>query len=152
MGVRWEPWFPDYDANNQLSVFRPGQQSTVYPTAPLGTLFPGDQGVPRGGVPGDWKNLAPRFGLAWNPTPKTSVRAAYGIFYDTAAIHQLSAFSSNQPFSVQVAINDPYSFSDPYHGLVDPFPYLPATTAQGRSQYQFLLPTVVGETLSPGLV
>ncbi len=151
MGVRWEPWFPDYDANNQLSVFRPGQQSTIYPTAPLGTLFPGDKGVPRGGVPNDWNNFSPRMGIAWNPTPKTSVRAAYGIFYDTPAIHQLSAFSSNQPFSVQVAINAPYSFSDPYRGQVDPFPYLPATTPQGRAQFQFILPTVVGETLAPGL-
>ena len=34
LGVRWEPFFPFYDANDRMSVFRPGQQSTVYPLAP----------------------------------------------------------------------------------------------------------------------
>ncbi len=150
-GVRWEPWFPDYDSNDQISVFRPGQQSTIYPTAPIGMLFVGDKGVPRGGVPNDWNNLAPRFGFAWNPTAKTSVRGAYGIFYETPAIHQLSAFAQNQPFSAQVQINAPYSFSDPYRGQVNPFPYKRPTGAQA-SQLAFLLPAVMGETLMPGLV
>jgi len=152
MGVRWEPFFPDYDANDSLSVFRPGQQSTVYPTAPLGMLFVGDKGVPRGGVPNDWNNLAPRFGLAWTPTAKTSVRGAYGIFYETPAIHQLSAFSQNLPFSAQIQITAPYSFSDPYRGQVDPFPYTKPTSSQARSQYMFLTPAVMGETLAAGLV
>jgi hypothetical protein len=152
IGVRWEPFFPDYDANDSLSVFRPGQQSTVYPTAPLGMLFVGDKGVPRGGVPNDWNNLAPRFGLAWTPTAKTSVRGAYGIFYETPAIHQLSAFSQNLPFSAQIQITAPYSFSDPYRGQVDPFPYTKPTSSQARSQYTFLTPAVMGETLAAGLV
>jgi outer membrane receptor protein involved in Fe transport len=152
IGVRWEPWFPDYDANDEISVFRPGQQSTVYPTAPPGMLFVGDKGVPKGGVPNDWNNLAPRFGLAWNPTAKTSVRGAYGVFYETPAIHQLSAFSQNQPFSTQIQINAPYSFSDPYRGQIDPFPYTKPTSAQARSQFAFLTPAVMGETLAAGLV
>jgi hypothetical protein len=151
MGLRWEPWFPDYDANDQISVFRPGQQSTLYPKAPPGMLFVGDPGVPRAGVANAWKNFAPRFGLAWNPTPKTSIRAAYGIFYDTPALHQLSAFASDQPFSAQVQINAPFSFSDPYRGQVNPFPYTQPTTVQARSQYSFLTPAVLGETLAPGL-
>src|SRR5581483_1199729 len=50
MGVRWEPFFPAYDANDQVAVFRPGRQSTVFPLAPQGLLFVGDKGVPRGGV------------------------------------------------------------------------------------------------------
>jgi hypothetical protein len=152
IGFRWEPFFPDYDANDSLSVFRPGRQSTVYPTAPLGMLFVGDKGVPRGGVPNDWNNLAPRFGVAWTPTAKTSIRGAYGMFYETPAIHQLSAFSQNLPFSAQVQINAPFSFSDPYRGQVDPFPYTKPTSAQARSQYVFLTPAVMGETLAADLV
>jgi hypothetical protein len=115
-------------------------------------VFVGDPGVPRSGVPKDWNNLGPRFGFAWTPAAQTSVRGAYGIFYETPAIHQLSAFSQNLPFSAQVQITAPYSFSDPYRGQVDPFPYTKPTSAQARSQYVFLTPAVMGETLAGDLV
>jgi len=36
------------------------------------------------GIPRDYNNVAPRFGLAWDPTGKgkTSIRFGYGLFYD----------------------------------------------------------------------
>src|SRR5207302_6255081 len=36
------------------------------------------------GIPRDYNNVAPRIGIAWDPTSsgKTVVRASYGMFYD----------------------------------------------------------------------
>ncbi len=45
-GVRWdrmEYWSEKY---NQIPTFIPGEQSAVYPTAPVGIVYPGDKGVP----------------------------------------------------------------------------------------------------------
>jgi len=134
-------------------VFRPGQQSTVYPSAPNGLLYVGDAGVQRGGTDTDWNNLAPRASLAWRPrgSTKTSVRVGYGIFYDTPRFHMLSHFVNSPPFSYQTTINQPASFSDPYRGVVNPFPYSPPATDAERAAYRFLLPVTVGLSIDPDL-
>jgi hypothetical protein len=87
MGLRYEVSVPFVDANDALNSFRPGQQSTRFPQAPLGLVYPGDEGVPRGTYETDKNNFAPRFGLAWDPTGsgRSSLRAAWGIFYDALA-------------------------------------------------------------------
>jgi hypothetical protein len=153
LGLRWDPFFPYTDANDRMAVFRPGRQSELYPLAPKGLLYVGDKGVPRGGVENDWNNLGPRLGFSWSPfgRGKTSLRGAYGVFFESAAIHQLSAFASTQPFSAQVQINQPFSFSDPYRGQVNPFPYTQPRTDDERRKFTFLRPSVVGETLDPEL-
>jgi len=153
LGVRWEPFFPFTDANDRMAVFRLGQQSELYPLAPRGLVYVGDKGIPRGGVEKDWNNLGPRLGFSWSPfaRAKTSFRGAYGVFFETSAIHQLSAFANTQPFSTQVQIIQPFSFSDPYRGQVNPFPYTPPRTDEERRRFSFLRPSVVGETLDPDL-
>jgi hypothetical protein len=150
-GLRYEPLIAFYDANDRVAVFRDGRQSTVYPLAPRGLLFVGDEGVSRGGAPTDLNNLGPRAGFAWSPTSKLSIRGAYGIFYETPAIHQLSAFANTQPFSAQVQVNQPFSFSDPYRGRVNPFPYTPPVSDADRRQFAFLRPVVIGETVDQDL-
>src|SRR2546430_2780755 len=51
MGLRWEPFLPEYDHYNLGSIFSPaafsaGQISRIYTNAPAGSLFAGDSGVP----------------------------------------------------------------------------------------------------------
>jgi outer membrane receptor protein involved in Fe transport len=86
-GLRYEVSVPFVDKNGALNSFRPGQQSTRFPQAPLGLVYPGDAGVPDGTYKTDKNNFAPRFGATWDPTGsgRSTLRAAWGIFYDTLA-------------------------------------------------------------------
>ena len=88
-GVRWDIMAPWYEKDNQIQTIVPGQQSAVYPGAPLGLVFPGDTGISRGLSPTQWGNISPRLGVAYSPNEKTSLRASYGLFYN--AFQGLSA-------------------------------------------------------------
>ncbi|MEZ5394485.1 MAG: carboxypeptidase regulatory-like domain-containing protein [Bryobacterales bacterium] len=151
MGVRYEPLFPFYSANNELTVFRPGLQSVVFPSAPTGMLYAGDATVPKGGTGSDLNNFAPRFGFSWNPfgQGRTVVRGAYGFFYDIPRFHELSHFVNSPPYSLQITVNQPKSFSDPYAGQVNPFPYAAPVTAEEKAAYTFLKPVTVGLSVDP---
>ncbi|MDX1983381.1 MAG: TonB-dependent receptor [Bryobacteraceae bacterium] len=153
LGVRYEPLLPFFDARDQMSVFRPGVKSQVYPNAPEGLVYVGDPGIPRSGIANDWNNIGPRIGFAWSPFKKarTSIRGGYGLFYDFPVMHQLSSFANTQPFSVQLQVNEPKSFSDPFGGAASPFPYKPPQTAEERRNLRYVLPVVVGESLDPSL-
>ncbi len=87
VGVRYELPLPFVDKNDALNSFRPGQQSTRFPTAPLGLVYPGDAGVPRGTYDTDKNNFAPRVSVVWDPTGtgRSTLRGAWGIFYDALA-------------------------------------------------------------------
>ena len=82
-GLRWEPWFPQQHQQNQIynfdiDRFNAGQRSTVYPQAPQGLSYPGDEGFPtQAGMYTEWWNLQPRVGVSWDPTGdgRTAVRA-----------------------------------------------------------------------------
>ena len=72
--------------------FSPLQQSTVYPTAPAGLLYPGDAGCnAAGGATTKYTHVGPRIGFAYTPrgfsrftggAGKTSVRGGFGIYYN----------------------------------------------------------------------
>ncbi len=84
-GVRWEVNEPFVEKNDHLAAFNPEVQSTRFPDAPKGLVYPGDNGLPRGTYKTDRNNIAPRLAAVWDPTGKgrTSIRAAWGLFYDT---------------------------------------------------------------------
>ena len=84
-GLRYEVNQPFAESQNHLNAFHPGQQSIVFPNAPKGLVYPGDEGVPAGTYPTDKNNVAPRLAAIWDASGdgRTSIRAAWGVFYDT---------------------------------------------------------------------
>ena len=84
-GLRYEVNQPFAERQNHLAAFHPGQQSTVFPNAPTGLVYPGDAGVPAGTYYTDKNNVAPRLAAIWDASGdgRTSVRTAWGLFYDT---------------------------------------------------------------------
>jgi len=113
-GLRWDllpPWREKY---NQVQTLIPGEQSVVYPGAPVGLVFPGDPGVPDTLAPTQYTDFAPRIGLAYSPGGKTSVRASYGLFY--TAFEGLSAgiMSANPPYGYDYTSLAPPLFATPF--------------------------------------
>lgn len=145
LGLRYEPFLPVLEKRDELGAFRPGQQSKIYPLAPTGMLFPGDDGIGRGIIPARLKQFAPRVGFALDPRGdgRTSIRAAYGIFYDTLRLVAINTNSINQPFSLGRTTNDPFSLTDPYRNSPETLQLLlsyAATAPAGRQTRTFFRP------------
>jgi hypothetical protein len=119
-GLRYELPLPFEDVHGALNSFRPGQQSTRFPNAPLSLVYPGDAGVPAGTYDTDKNNVAPRLGVVWDPTGtgRSSLRGAWGIFYDALA-GQGDFFQNGvlaPPFTPLLEVNAPpalLTLSDP---------------------------------------
>jgi hypothetical protein len=143
VGLRYEYAIPFYQGHDWTNTYREGQQSTIAPSAPLGMVFPGDAGIPRGIVPPDKNNFSPRLGFAWDPRGdgKLAIRAFYGLFYEDFGATNSTYAAVNQPFVIREFINNPYSLTDPYHGRVNPFPYI-FTPSAAKFSYPMGLFTV----------
>ena len=140
-GLRWDYYIPQYDVHNEILGFFPGQQSTVFPDAPEGILYPHDPGTPnRALVYPDHKNFAPRFGFAWDTLgdSKLVVRGGFGIFYDIedgalnlqfGGLPPYASVANNyntSPNSYAGTVGDP--IADPFgtFGYTNTFPFLPS--------------------------
>jgi hypothetical protein len=144
-GLRYEIMTPWYDTQNKLETLIAGEQSQVFPTAPVGLVVPDDPGVPRTLSPIKYNNFAPRIGIAISPDTtegllgkilggpgKSSIRAGYGIFYN--AIEDATGF---------VEVGDaPYGlyFADPDLTLLAS-PYIVRTNGQNQGpKFPFTFP------------
>jgi hypothetical protein len=127
LGVRYEPFLPWVEKNDRINSVAPGQQSTAVPDAPPGILFPGD--LPRGLADNDLNNFAGRIGIAWDVTGsgKTSIRAGYGIFYESVNADSLA--QENPPFA---------GFSNVFSGRIeDPYGSVSQTPPPVETSGQF---------------
>ena len=121
LGLRWEPQFVEKELYGRTEQFWPnayyaGVHSKIVPTAPPGMMFVGDSygglNFPATGNTPDYKNFAPRLGIAWDVfgTGKTVIRSGGGVFYSTRLPGLfLNDASINQPFSLATAITEPNS-------------------------------------------
>ena len=134
-GVRYDYGAPLTEIRNQATAFRLGQQSTVFPTAPVNMVFPGDKGVSRSTYSPDKTNFGPRFGIAWDPmgNGKLSVRTGFGLFYNVPESELSLQYLATPPFGAQVVAIASTDMTNPYMTALgtaplaqNPFPFKPA--------------------------
>jgi hypothetical protein len=168
LGLRWEASMPWYDTQGKIETIVPGLQSTQFPTAPLGWVVPGDPGIPSTLAPTRYNNFAPRVGIAYSPgfsdgaagkifggPGKTSIRAAFGMYY--TSIEDLNLFYEvgDAPFGLYWQSPNPTMFDQPYltrsNGVsqTQRFPFtfpIPGSPANQTLDYSIYLPI----SYSPG--
>jgi hypothetical protein len=134
------------------NCFFPGQQSSIFPTAPLGLLFPGDQGCTLSGYHAHYDHLAPRIGFAYSPDwmgggKKFVIRAGFGVYFnrneEELGLQQLSA----APFSITNLgvgnIGGSPTFANPFRDIAtgqlapNPFPFVAPVKGQAVDFSQF---------------
>jgi len=75
LGLRWEFATPIWERDNNWSNFDPTTDTLIRASSTCGCLYG------KALVHPDYKDFGPRLGLAYTVTPKTVIRAGYGISY-----------------------------------------------------------------------
>ena len=150
-GVRYDRISPWSEEHNEISTFRAGAQSIVFPGAPAGILYPGDPGVPRSLAPAG-NEISPRFGISYSPHPvgalsqkilggagKTTLKAGFGSFYTAIEATTLGILAANAPYGTTYTSPLPPLFQNPFitastgQNLGQQFPIQLAPTGASRS-------------------
>lgn len=133
-GIRWSPEIFAVDVRNRgsvfdMSAFVAGTHSKIYPTAPAGSFYYGDAGVPRAFTKNSPWQFSPRLGVTFDPTGlgKTVFRAGGAIVYDEVDLWTSGSITQNPPFATATAntpVGAPLSLSQPWsNGTVTTNPY-----------------------------
>ncbi|WP_035348497.1 carboxypeptidase regulatory-like domain-containing protein [Edaphobacter aggregans] len=143
LGIRYDWQQAPTDNKRMQTNFTPGVQSHAFTAsvigtnktlAPLGMLFPGDPGVPKGGVFTPLNHASPRLGFAYDPygNGKTVLHGAAGLFFGGISGNQWEFPSNFAPYAVRnsgytkvQSLTHPYS-NDPteFPTGTNPYPQL----------------------------
>ncbi len=173
IGLRWDPNTAPTSKGGRGAAFVPGQQSTVYPGAPLGLIFPGDKGMTDTLMPNSYNYWEPRVGVAWQPRglSHTVIHAGFGMFTGPLEYSMYNHAADIAPFSptydyygwcwpcnadTSFANNSVIHFSDPWSSsgapvASSPFPakYPWASTSyKPPSSFAFSSGTTVSQSFS----
>jgi hypothetical protein len=146
VGLRYDYGAPLTEIRNRVSTFRPGQQSTVFPTAPAGLVFPGDTGISSSTYSPDKLNIGPRVGIAWDPfgTGKLSIRTGFGLFYNVPESELTLQYLGAAPYGAQVIVIPAQDMTNPFAGRSNPFPF---KAAKPGDKFDFPSVAPVGVTM-----
>lgn len=156
IGVRYDWQQAPTDTQNRETNFIPGVQSHAFANvnisgktgnqlAPIGLLFPGDPGVPKGGAFTPDNHVSPRLGISFDPfgNGRTVFHAAGGLFFGGIAGNEWELPSNFAPYAVRPTFSKVTSLTHPYAndptefpGGINPFPTL--TFTPGTSTASFL--------------
>lgn len=138
-----------YDGVGVTCWYPTNVQSTVFPGAPPGTLYPGDPGCNRNGSPTThWGHFSPRVGFAWSPDSGLGaltgapgqhvfvVRGGFGVYWNRVQGEGAQVNSNDPPFSLNsvgaAGLGGNPSFANPFADIAgtpgasypaNPFPY-----------------------------
>ncbi|HTD96889.1 MAG TPA: carboxypeptidase regulatory-like domain-containing protein [Edaphobacter sp.] len=150
-GLRWDPYTPLSIDGGRGAAFVPGQQSTRYPNAPNDVIFPGDVGLNSAIMPTSWLYFEPRIGIAYQASPKTSVRAGFGMFTTPLEDASYNHVYDTAPFNPSFSLNagtSPISLDRPWVGFAtggtSPFPPFASPNVSPASNSAFTLPMQLG--------
>jgi hypothetical protein len=109
IGLRWDPNLPPTSVGGRGAAFVLGQQSTMFPNAPTGLIFPGDKGMTPQLMPASYGYWDPRVGVAFQPRalPHTAFHAGFGLFTGPLAYSQYNHVADVAPFSPTFVLTNP---------------------------------------------
>lgn len=159
-GVRWDPNLPPVAAGGRGSAFRAGQQSSVYPNAPQGMIFPGDAGLNAALMKSSYGYIEPRIGFSWEPDflKHVVVRGGFGLFTSPLPYSSYNHTADIAPFSPTFQLNanpaagQNINFSDPWASTpsgVNPFPPFASLSYRPARSSIFQLPVDIPASFSP---
>jgi outer membrane receptor protein involved in Fe transport len=135
LGLRYDWQQAPTDTLSRQTNFVPGAQSHAFSNvniigktgpqlAPVGLLFPGDAGVPRGGAFTANNHFSPRVGFAYDPSGhgSTVVHGAAGLFFGGISGNEWEFPSNFAPYAVRNTYSKVVSLTHPYTGDPTEFP------------------------------